>query len=327
MSHQHNEARKEQNFDKHQLAERKSGVVSLDGAELRYLVEGRGVPCLVVGSSIYYPRTFSQEVRQHFKFVFVDTRHFVPSTKPVDLDGITIDSYSRDLEEVRRTLGLEKIAVLGHSIHGTLALEYARRYPDHVSHVIAIGALPVEINELIVPSEEYWTSNASEERERCMQKNWEQLGFDALSRMPPGEAMIKSFIRDGPKYWYDPEYDASWLWDGIEFNIEMTDHVWGRMFNGYDISRQTARITAPVFFALGRHDYIVPYAIWDERRELFPHLSYHLFDKSGHTPQLEEARLFDQKLIEWIHGTENDNRRYSEIEQEPGSREEKTCNP
>lgn len=277
------------------------GLVSVDGADLRYVVEGCGVTCLVVGSSIYYPRTFSQELRRHFKFIFVDSRHFAPSTKSLDFDKITINSYSRDLEEVRQALGLGKIAVLGHSIHGTLALEYARRYPDNVSHVIVINALPVEINELIVPSEIHWESNASQERERCLQDNWDQLSFEVLNKMSPSEAMIKSYERDRPKYWYDPMYDDSWLWNGIEFNVEISEHLWSRMFNGYDINREPGRITAPIFFALGRHDYIVPYTIWDQRKEIFPHLSYHLFDKSSHTPQLEEAQLFDQKLIEWIN--------------------------
>ena len=50
--------------------------------------------------------------------------------------------FSDDVEQIRKALDIPKICVLGHSIHGNLALEYARKYPQHTSHVIVIGAPP-----------------------------------------------------------------------------------------------------------------------------------------------------------------------------------------
>ncbi len=47
------------------------GYIEVDGTKLNYLVEGKGLPCLVIGSSIYYPRTFDKELRDHIKFYFV----------------------------------------------------------------------------------------------------------------------------------------------------------------------------------------------------------------------------------------------------------------
>jgi pimeloyl-ACP methyl ester carboxylesterase len=47
-----------------------------------------------------------------------------------------------DLEAIRHTLGIECVSILGHSILGTLAIEYARRCPENVSHVIAVGTPP-----------------------------------------------------------------------------------------------------------------------------------------------------------------------------------------
>jgi len=45
-------------------APRGRGIVDVDGARLRYYIEGRGPACLVIGSSVFYPRTFSQELAQ-----------------------------------------------------------------------------------------------------------------------------------------------------------------------------------------------------------------------------------------------------------------------
>jgi len=42
--------------------------------------------------------------------------------------------------------------------------------------------------------------------------------------------------------------------------------------------------------------------LWDDYKDKLPNLSYNLFEKSGHYPQLEEQDLFDKKLIAWIKG-------------------------
>ena len=43
------------------------GQLSVDGSKLDYVIEGRGKACLVIGSSVYYPKTFSPELQKHLK--------------------------------------------------------------------------------------------------------------------------------------------------------------------------------------------------------------------------------------------------------------------
>jgi proline iminopeptidase len=96
------------------------------------------------------------------------------------------------------------------------------------------------------------------------------------------------------------------LWQGVEFtdeSFEVYNHFQEAVVEGYSVSDGN-EINAPVFLALGRYDYAVPYTLWDEVREHIPNLEYHLFERSGHYPMLEEGTLFDEKLIEWIKRTE-----------------------
>ena len=56
----------------------------------------------------------------------------------------------------------------------------------------------------------------------------------------------------------------------------------------------------PVFLGLGRYDYLVaPPRSWNSRQN-FRNLTISVFEKSGHTPQFEEAKLFDQELLQWL---------------------------
>ena len=274
--------------------------IFINGVRLAYIIEGSGIPCLVIGSTIYYPRTFSQELRQHFKFIFADTRGFVPTDEPVDLNEVTIDMFSDDVEQIRKALDIPKICVLGHSIHGILALEYARKYPQNTSHVIVIGSPLIGSRKNLKASRQHWTNNASEERKNIYERLTKTQKMEDLSDLSPGEMMIQNYINNAPFYWYDPTYDCSWIWEGVKVNAKITGKLQGVLFKTYDIAKDSNLNNIPIFVAMGKHDYMVPHFQWEAVIEKLPHLSYYLFEKSGHTPQLEEPEEFNKKLIEWI---------------------------
>jgi proline iminopeptidase len=57
-------------------------------------------------------------------------------------DDVTMAGEVDDLDCVRRSVGLETMAVLGHSWGCLVAMEYALRFPERVSHLIMLGAAP-----------------------------------------------------------------------------------------------------------------------------------------------------------------------------------------
>jgi len=277
-----------------------SGAVNVDGFEFTYSIEGTGIPCMVVGSKIFWPRTFSSELRKHLKLIFVDSRFFTPSEKPIELDALTMDTFVDDVEQIRKALGLENMAVLGHSALGLVALEYGKKYPERTSHVIMIGTPPNWNKEYIELRNEFWESDASYERKTILKRNNEELTEDTLSKVSPFKAWALRYIANGPMYWYDPSYDCSWLWEGLDGNMDIISHYFGALLTKHDITQGIEQFTAPVFLALGRYDYAVPYHSWDSVKEKFINLSCNVFEKSGHYPMLEEQELFDKKFLDWI---------------------------
>ena len=290
------------NSQKNAGSEESSGSVTVDGMELRYVIEGTGLPTIVIGSATYHPRTFSRELREHLKLIFFNMRGFVPSDTPVDVEKFTMEAAVDDVEEVRKILSLDKIAVMGHSMCALMALEYAKKYPERTSHVIMIAMSPHYNAETFKAGNEYWESHASDERKVLYKRNQEALTEEALSSVSPGEAFKMRLLADGPKRWYDMTYDGSWLGEDVEINTDVINHHLNVVLNEYDITQGLDRITMPVFLAVGRHDYGLPYYLWDDFKPQMPTLSYHLFEKSGHHPMLEEQKLFDEKLLAWLQG-------------------------
>ena len=117
-------------------------MVSVDDAQLFFTTRGRGPTCLVLCSlgTRIYERQLPAALDDHLTLVFVDLRGSGRSTG--DPAALTFDRLATDLETVRSALGVERVMVLGHSILGMLAFEYARRRPTSVSRVVTIGTPP-----------------------------------------------------------------------------------------------------------------------------------------------------------------------------------------
>jgi proline iminopeptidase len=278
-----------------------TGTVVSGGFSLRYIVEGTGEPALVVGSAPYYARAFSQNLRQHLRLAFMDHRGFAPSPGPRDTTAFALDSLVDDMERVRAHLRLGRVIVVGHSGHAYMALEYAKKYPQHVSHAAMIGIAPDLSAASAEETTKYWDTTASNERKGVLEDNIRRVPDSALAQLPPGQGFIQAYIRNGPRAWYDPRFDSSPLWDGVGINMDMFNYVWGQVFRDIDITRGLTELDRPVFVALGRFDYLVaPPATWERVRGAFRDVTIRVFDKSGHTPQYEEASLFDTELLAWL---------------------------
>ena len=280
-----------------------AGIVDVAGAQLRYVIEGHGQPCLVVGSSVCYPRVFSADLRRHLQLVFVDLRHFVHPDQFTSADPsfnanqITLDTYADDIEQVRQALGLGDVVVIGHSIHATLALEYARRYPGHVRGVVPIGGLAgTEGDE--AATDALWEA-ASDERKELMARRQAELTPELRASLSSAEFFVRRYVALGPWYWYDPASDASWLWEDVVPDMPVVTRLW-ELLDPYDLAQGPGEISVPVLIVDGRHDFGAPYTNWEAHGHKLPRHTYAFFERSGHFPSLEEPELFDETLLAWI---------------------------
>jgi pimeloyl-ACP methyl ester carboxylesterase len=57
-----------------------------------------------------------------------------------NVDDLSLDAWVRDTETVVDTLGLERFALMGISQGGAVAIAYAARHPERVSHLMLCGA-------------------------------------------------------------------------------------------------------------------------------------------------------------------------------------------
>jgi pimeloyl-ACP methyl ester carboxylesterase/DNA-binding CsgD family transcriptional regulator len=56
-----------------------------------------------------------------------------------DAGDLSFDAWVRDLEAVVEAAGFERFALLGHSQGASIAIDYARRHPERVTHLVLLG--------------------------------------------------------------------------------------------------------------------------------------------------------------------------------------------
>ena len=278
------------------------GSIDREGFELRYVIDGVGEPALVIGSSLYYPKSFSQDLRQNLRMAFIDWRGFAESGPAKYESELTLDMFLDDIDCIRKKIGFEKCIVIGHSAFGLLALEYAKKYKRNVSSVVMIGISPNLSSDMTKLAERNWQESVWPERKKALENRIKQLPDEELNKFPPPIRFVAWCFRRGPRTWYDYNFDSAFLWEGINPHMQMLDYLYGVALRDLDITKNLENFDKPIFLALGRFDYIIaPSSSWDSVRPNFKDLTIRIFERSGHSPHYEESKLFDQELLSWIN--------------------------
>jgi proline iminopeptidase len=125
----------------------REGHVPAGTAELYFREVGHGQPMIVLHGGPDFDQSYllpdMDRLSDSFRLIYYDQRGRGRSADGVQPEDVTVESEVEDLDKVREHFQLSSAAVLGHSWGAVLALEYAIRHPDRVSHLILMNPAPV----------------------------------------------------------------------------------------------------------------------------------------------------------------------------------------
>lgn len=117
-----------------------AGFATINGARLYYEVSGRGRPVVLIHAGIADSRMWDEQVSPYAKFhqvIRYDVRGAGQSNNP---DGSF--SFFDDLLGLLDHLGIEKPVLVGVSMGGTTALDFALTNPTRLAGLITVGSTP-----------------------------------------------------------------------------------------------------------------------------------------------------------------------------------------
>lgn len=119
---------------------REGHVTCDDGVRLYYETAGEGGDVVVIPFG-FYLRPFLERLAEGRRLVFYHPRNRGRSDA-APLSSVSLDRQILDLEQLRATLGIEKMALVGWSGMGMELAVYAMRHPDRVTRLLQVSPVP-----------------------------------------------------------------------------------------------------------------------------------------------------------------------------------------
>ncbi len=225
---------------------------SFDGTRIAYAVTGKGSPLIQapywfghLEHEWHNPvwRPWIDALSRDFTLVRMDPRGCGLSDR--DPAEISFEALVRDLEAVAEAAGFRHFALLGHSMGGPVAMQYAVRYPERVSHLILFNAYARGWRKRGYPPEveEYFQA-----RLKLIEAGW---------------------LRDEPSYrqLFLSQYVPEAPLDDLRAVGELARQSWSaetvmklvHCFIGIDISDSVSRVACPVLLLHSRGCLRVPF--------------------------------------------------------------------
>lgn len=274
-------------------------VFTHEGFNFSYSVEGSGPTILVPGGPSHYSQTFGAELKEKFRFIFIDHRGFALCNE-INAEKLpSMEELVADLEAFRQHLNLESFYLLGHSGHCYLSLAYAKKHPQFVKGLLLLSAGPDLSPENRLAADTYFEEMADEKRKSIHKNNMHLMQKEMAEH--PGDEFRIFCIRSAARSSFDPAFDPTPLWKSMHLNLKIVLHMWSHLFSKEIDTQALKSINLPIFIGMGLHDYQVPpHFTWLRYKEYIQQLTFRIFPYSGHNPQLEESKSFLFEIQQWI---------------------------
>ncbi|GAB2826336.1 alpha/beta hydrolase [Actinocorallia aurea] len=194
----------------------------------------------------------------------------------------TLENNVEDLEALRLHLGLEKIALLGASYGGMVALSYAARYGAHLSHLVAVAT--TASHRFLPRAREILAERGTPEQRAAAEPLWSGT-FES-------EDQVREYFEIlGPLY--SLTYDLAEARKKPRIHSpEALNEGFGGFLRTYDVTADLPRITVPTLVIGARHDWICAPEFSVEIAHGIPGADLRLFERSGHSILSDEPEAF-----------------------------------
>jgi pimeloyl-ACP methyl ester carboxylesterase len=269
--------------------EAKSGFVNSGNAQLYYETAGEGVPFVMIHAGVADSRQWNNEFAffaRSYQVVRYDMRGYGKS-EPADGEF----SHMDDLIAVLNALGLhEPIVIMGCSMGGGLATDFALTHPSRVRALIMVGSGPSGL-ELDVPTSTKFADveKAFEAGDLDLVSELEmQIWFDGTGRTPE---QVNQSMR---KLLY-------------EMNRQALAHEVKQLGKRLPNSQTPAfdrlnNLKMPVLIIVGDHDTPYILAAADYMVERMPSAQKVIIEDAAHLPNMDHPEKFQAIVTNFLEG-------------------------
>ncbi len=241
--------------------------IDLNGLDTYCEEHGSGPPLVLIhglgGSTVAWQHV-TPGLAEELRVIAYDLRGLGRASTPDP--PYSIEQLVGDLHALLESLALERVALLGHSLGGAVALAYAAEHPERVAALVGVAApsvTPVEAREGVIARAEL----AEREGMRAVADLHAQVGFPPAFQNPANRAIYTRMVAGS---------------DPIGYGALV------RLIADLDIRDVLPRIEVPALLLAGELDQVVPAAAVRLTAASIPNCEYVELSSCGHIVPFEE---------------------------------------
>ena len=231
-----------------------------------------------------------QRVAAHRLVVLYDQRGTGASKRLGPNAPQSMEAQVADLDAVRKALTLDKVAVLGDSYGGMIAMAYAAAHPDHVARLILSDSAAPSWKGLV-----HLLPQVFPDREEQGAAEAKKLAAD------PEAAARAGLVNHMRQMFYSTEMRDAYLAHMGDMGFEPA--VGGavqKATENLDLTPKLADFKFPTLVITGRYDMnVAPLTAW-RMTHAIPGAQLVFFEKSGHLPSYEEPEKYHKVLEDFL---------------------------
>ena len=265
-------------------------------------VIGDGYPILVMHGGPGLDHTYLlslNKLSNRFKIIYYDHRCNGRSTV-AKTETLTFENCAADTEALRKQLGIDKWAIIGHSFGGMVALEYALRYPNHLSHLILLDT-GSNINLI-----------KKEASKQLIQLGYNKIAIKFAHRLYNGQLnkyeIFVALLLIGNAYFYKTTLQNIVQIAKGKNNISIL-FKWFKNISSYDwdVSLKLKGISCPTLVIAGIQDFLFPPKHQQFIAEQIPNSKLKIIEYAGHYAPLEKTKEIVDIVQEFMSCSKIDN--------------------
>ena len=266
----------------------------LDGLLLHYVEEGQGPAIVLIHGLGGFAESWRHNIPElsgHGRVIALDLPGFGRSGKP--RRAYTTAFLAQALDGFLRTLGVDRVRLVGHSLGGAVAARYALEHPARVERLALLGAAVPGFD--LHPSWVYRTLSL---------RGVGEVLASFLTRGICAKGLERCFAQPDPeeiRFFVEHEFAARTSLDGRAAYLSLLRTVREDFTVGAEAYRAAlARLGQNVLVIHGREDRVVPMAHAKRVVEGLGLTDPHWLDRCGHFPQIEHAGAVNARLKDFL---------------------------
>ncbi len=253
----------------------------IDRGRIYYEVEGQGRPVILIhdwmDSSSYWRDIFFCFSKKR-KIFTIDLLGYGKSDKP-DGAGYGISDLEKDLDRFLDTMLVKKVDLIGHSMGGTLALQYSLLHSNRINRLVLVSSPfyprppPIFFRIFSIPfvgKALFWLSWRP-----FIHLQWRKAFFD-------NNRINKSFLED---------------LKSLPYGVMLSSL---RSIHEIDLRPKLKEIKIPTLIIWGKEDRLLPYSVATELNREIKGSRLAVLERTGHFPMVETSDRFCQEVLNFF---------------------------